>query len=253
MLKLIREAIFRQHIAVGFVPKRGRFQEVVKMDTGPRTFVTSDIHGCFSEFAELLDKMGGNYKKDRLIILGDYIDRGPQSFEVVKTVLDLQQMFGSKHIILLRGNHEQMAVDYYENGDTSWDFNENGATIDSFIRNQDDVRYYLDFFRQLPVIYQDDDAIYVHAGINPARDLDKQREYDLLWIRENFYKSRRTFPKTVIHGHTPTLFTSRNDYPEILPDRICIDTGCVYGGSLCGVEIVKGKVNEVYLVKRKKR
>ena len=220
------------------------------MDTVSRTFVTSDIHGCFREFSELLDRMDIQFGVDRLIILGDYIDRGPASFEVVSKVILLRHQYGADHVILLRGNHEQMAIDYYESGDTNWDFNENRATIESFARHHDDVQSYLGFFKALPLIYQDEHAVYVHAGINPARGLDQQREFDLLWIRENFYKSRKTFAKTVIHGHTPTLFTSRNDYPEILPDRICIDTGCVYGGSLCGVQVDEGQIREIFLVKQ---
>ena len=220
------------------------------MDDAPRTFVTSDIHGCFREFSELLEGMAINYMVDRLIILGDYIDRGPMSFEVVNKVILLRHQFGPEHIVLLRGNHEQMAIDYFESGDTNWDFNENQATIDSFARHQDNVQNYLGFFKSLPLMYQDDDAVYVHAGIDPSRQLDEQRDFDLLWIRDKFYQSRRKFAKTVIHGHTPTLFTSRNDYPEILPDRIAIDTGCVYGGSLCGVQIEKGLVREIFLVKK---
>ena len=223
------------------------------METESKTFVTSDIHGCFTEFSKLLDLMNIDFRNDRLIILGDYIDRGSQSFAVVTKVMDLQKEFGADHVILLRGNHEQMAVNYYTTGDDLWDFNENRATIDSFSSNYDDVRHYLDFFRGLPLLYQDEYAIYVHAGIDPSKGLAEQDEEDLLWIRDRFFKSKKTFPKTVIFGHTPTLFLTGHDDPVILADRIGIDTGCVYGGSLSGVQIQRGQAKAVFQVKRQKQ
>lgn len=221
------------------------------MEAARNIYVISDIHGCYREFLELLDKIGGDFRVDQLIILGDYIDRGPHSYEVVKKVIALQQQYGPEQVILLRGNHEQIAVDYYMIGSIDWDYNENGITKSSFRKNHDDIRHYLAFFRGLPLIYEDDDAIYVHAGINPDRRLDEQSERDLLWSRENFYMSRVCFPKTVVFGHTCTQMITGLDFPLILDDRIGIDTGCVYGGSLTCVAMRAGKVRQVYQVKKK--
>jgi serine/threonine protein phosphatase 1 len=216
-----------------------------------KTFVISDIHGCYREFSELLAITGDDFRIDQLIILGDYIDRGPLSYEVVKKVMSLQKEYGSDHVILLRGNHEQMAIDYYKTSSIDWDYNENDKTIASFLKNHDNIKNYLDYFSSLPLIYQDDYAIYVHAGINPDRQLEEQSDSDLLWIREDFIKSRVRFPKTVIFGHTSTFFMTGRDYPFIRSDRIGIDTGCVYGGSLTCVELYEGKVSNVYQVKKK--
>ena len=217
-------------------------------DTG-RTFVIGDIHGCYSEFIALLEKISGDFQTDRLILLGDTIDRGPRSRDVVRKLIELQHAFGPRQIILLRGNHEQMAIDYFRNGDRLWDYNGNEATIASFKDSQDDVRHYLDIFLSWPLLYQDEYTIYVHAGINPRVSLDRQEAEDLLFIREAFFRSRLKMPKTVVFGHTPTLFLTGRDRPIVLPDRIDIDTGCVYGGSLTGIQIQNGQVAAVHQVK----
>lgn len=221
------------------------------MDVAMKTFAISDIHGCYIEFIELLGKMNIDFVNDQMIILGDLIDRGPQSDEVVRKVMAMQAEYGTDHVTLLRGNHEQMAVDYYSTGDRGWDYNGNDATINSFLRSKDDVQNYLDYFRQLPLLYQDESTLFVHAGIDPGCKLTEQDERDLLNIRQTFYNSRKTFPKTVVFGHTPTLFMTGRDYPVIMADRIGIDTGCVYGGSLTGLEVKEGKVQEVFQVKKK--
>lgn len=218
-----------------------------------RTFVIGDIHGCYLEFSELLNKINGDFRTDRLILLGDTIDRGPRSLDVVRKLIELQQSFGSRQIILLRGNHEQMAVDYFRHGDRLWDYNGNEATIASFKAGQDDIREYLDVFLSWPLMHQDESAVYVHAGINPRVALDRQEADDLLFIREAFYKSRIKMPKTVIFGHTPTLFLTGRDFPIVWPDRIDIDTGCVYGGSLTGVQVKDGQVVSVHQVKNRAR
>lgn len=216
-----------------------------------RTFVLSDIHGCYLELVELLAQLNGDFQQDRLIMLGDYIDRGPQSIDVVKKVIELQQQFGPDHIILLRGNHEQMAFDFYTYRDRLWNYNGNESTIASFKNNHDDVRNYLDFFHKLPLFHEDDFAFFVHAGINPENDLAQQCEEDLLNIREPFFLSRKRFSKTVIFGHTPTRFMTGRDFPVILPDRIGIDTGCVYGGYLSILEIKDGRCINLIQTARK--
>ena len=213
-----------------------------------KTFVISDIHGCYNEFSQLLDMLAGDYTKDRLIILGDYIDRGPQSYEVLKKVIALQQAYGSQQIILLKGNHEQMAIDYYKKC-SNWLNNGAHETLKSFAKNNEDLRNYIDFFRSLPTKFQDENFIYVHAGLRPGKDLSEQSETDLLWIREEFYLSSKVFEKTVVFGHTPTFYTEGHYNPIIKSDRISIDTACVYGGCLSAIEIIDGKVSDIYQVK----
>jgi serine/threonine protein phosphatase 1 len=83
-----------------------------------KTFVIGNVHGCCEELNNLLGKIEPDLKRDRLVMLGDYIDRGPDSCGVLHTIVKLQQDFGKEHVVLLRGNHEQMAVDFFPRGDT---------------------------------------------------------------------------------------------------------------------------------------
>ncbi|WP_264672947.1 metallophosphoesterase [Heliophilum fasciatum] len=94
--------------------------------------------------------MKPDLRKDRLIMLGDYIDRGPQSYLTVRKLCELQQSFGKDHVVLLRGNHEQMAVDFFEQGCQDFLFNGGRATIKDFHKHDDELRDYVDFFKSLP-------------------------------------------------------------------------------------------------------
>ena len=85
-----------------------------------KTYVIGDTHGCLDEFERLLAKIKPNLDEDRLIMLGDYIDRGSKSYEMVQTLLKMQADYGREKVVLLRGNHEQMAIDYYSKGDKSY-------------------------------------------------------------------------------------------------------------------------------------
>ena len=71
-----------------------------------KKFVIGDVHGNYEELMDLLDKINPNLRQDKLIYLGDYIDRGPQSYKVIRFLIDLQNKYGKEHVVLLRGNHE---------------------------------------------------------------------------------------------------------------------------------------------------
>lgn len=114
-------------------------------------------------------------------------------------------MYGIDHVVLLRGNHEQMAIDNIHKGYRG-NFNGYDATIRYFIKNGDTIENYLEFFKSLPLYHEDENFIYVHGGIRPRVDMTHQVENDLLWIREEFFQSSITFEKPVIFGHTPTEY-----------------------------------------------
>jgi len=210
-----------------------------------KKFVIGDIHGNYKELNELLSKINPDYHNYELIFLGDYIDRGPDSYHVIKLLIALQKKYGKDHIILLRGNHEQMAINNINSGCIDC-HNGYDATYKNFIRNKDSVTNYLDFFNNLPLYYEDDNFIYVHGGIRPGISLKKQKDIDLLWIREEFYKSTTKFNKTVIFGHTPTKCINSKWEPYIKSDRIGIDTGLVFGGHLTSLEIENGKLIKIH-------
>jgi serine/threonine protein phosphatase 1 len=219
-----------------------------------KTFVLSDIHGSYKEFMKMLKNV--NFKNgDKLIMLGDYIDRGKDSYNVVKTVQSLQKKYGKENVIALRGNHEQMLIDSYneltsddinkvfESSYKIWHWNGGDATVISYKNNDafefDDI----DWFLSLPTIYEDDNFIYVHAGLRPNVSIEKQKLDDKIWIREEFYEVKYDFGKTVIFGHTPfESVTKINGY-------YAIDTGVVFKNKLSALEIVDGVIKSVYEVK----
>lgn len=212
-----------------------------------RKFVIGDIHGNYKELENLLNKINPDFKQDTLIFLGDYIDRGPQSYKVIQLLINIQENYGNENVVLLRGNHEQMAINNikYDRIDL---YNGYDKTFKDFNKNKDSIENYYNFFNSLPLYYEDESFIYVHGGVRPGVTMEKQDELDLLWIREEFYESSITFAKPVIFGHTPTIHINGTYSPLIKKDRIGIDTGLAYGGKLTALEIENGKIEKVHNV-----
>ncbi len=208
-----------------------------------KNYVCGDIHGCYYTLLSMINKLPLE-SNDKLIFLGDYIDRGPYSKEVVQYVKTLTE---SNQAIALMGNHERMCTDPYDQ--RTWLYNGGDVALDSYdtrtdaekvIPSFDDIEArelwqtklpkissdHYEWMENLPLFYEDDDYFYVHAGINPNGDLYNQHESDLLWIRNVFLNSNKDFAKKIIFGHTP--------FKEILKqkNKIGLDTGCVFGGTL---------------------
>ncbi|HYL81718.1 MAG TPA: metallophosphoesterase family protein [Candidatus Acidoferrum sp.] len=202
---------------------------------GPATYVIGDIHGCLQSLERLLHKIKPR-PEDRVIFIGDYIDRGPHSREVVDLLLQLPYPS-----IFLLGNHEKMLLDYLAGGDSSMYLLNGGlATIDSYGGDPGNIpQAHLGFFHSLQPMYETPDHLFVHAGIRPLVPLDKQELKDLVWIRQEFYQFVGRFPKPVIFGHTPMRHVLLAD------DRIGIDTGCVYGGKLTCLKLPEREIIQV--------
>ncbi|OGP88634.1 MAG: metallophosphatase [Deltaproteobacteria bacterium RBG_19FT_COMBO_43_11] len=204
-----------------------------------RIFAIGDIHGCLEKLEDLIEVITANPKKDKLIFIGDYIDRGSFSREVVEHVIGLKNKF--KNVICLLGNHEQMFLNYLEGVDEEmYLYNGGKPTLSGYgIKSSDPPderkkkmpKTHLFFYRSLLPYYQTKDYLFIHAGLIPAVPLKKQTTYDLLWIRHEFIDSDYDFGKRVIFGHTPL---SR---PLVMENKIGIDTGAVYGGKLTCVEL----------------
>ncbi|MEQ8200686.1 MAG: metallophosphoesterase family protein [Syntrophomonadaceae bacterium] len=213
-----------------------------------KTLVVGDIHGCLDELLNLLDQARPDLTAGRLVLLGDYIDRGPRSYEVVQHLRGLRDKYGPDHVVMLRGNHEQMAIDFREHGDRLWHYNGSRSTRMSLEANGASLGELVRFFKTLPLYYQDEHFIYVHAGLRPGVKLDRQSEYDLLWIREGFYARSWDFGKRVVFGHTPVSYIGGGDDPIIWPHMIALDTGCVNGGALSALEIEDDRIIHIHKV-----
>jgi serine/threonine protein phosphatase 1 len=197
------------------------------------TYAIGDIHGRADLLIALLDAIRTAHPPQRnckLIFLGDLVDRGPHSARAVAIVRALQESTEPGPVECLRGNHEQMMIDWFKEGDDLWLTNGGVATIESFgIVHSGDAALAeaVAWMEALPTWHEDKAHIYVHAGLRPRRPVGQQQDQDRLWIREGFLDVDYDFGKHVIHGHTPRL-----DGPERRSFRTNIDTGAVYGGAL---------------------
>ena len=201
-----------------------------------KIFVVGDIHGCLEKLVTLMDKIPIDYNQDQLIFIGDYIDRGPSSFEVVRYLIELKNL--KPDTVFIKGNHEDMLQNYLDGSDRfTYQLNGGQKTLDEYLSRSDSKDAFpipadhLEFFNSLRLYYQTDDFIFVHAGLREKVPLESQDKMDLLWIRDEFIHSKFDFGKRVIFGHTP--------FKEPLQqvNKIGIDTGAVYGNQLTCVQL----------------
>ncbi|MBF0529914.1 MAG: serine/threonine protein phosphatase [Deltaproteobacteria bacterium] len=196
-----------------------------------RILAIGDIHGTLDKLRMLLAGIKWDPDEDTLIFIGDYVDRGPDSAGVIDHLIGLRQW--SDKVVCLRGNHEQMFLDFLE-GRNEQTFNYNGgqATIESYGGIEAGIpEEHVEFLNSLPLYYETNEYIFVHAGLKDAVPLDRQDYRDMMWIREEFIYSDYDFGKMVVFGHTPMR------KPLVLANKIGIDTGAVYGGHLTCLEI----------------
>lgn len=203
------------------------------MQSSVLTYAIGDIHGCSDLLDALLDRIDAhaNGRERRLVFLGDYIDRGPDSAAVLRTISRLQWSEPDR-VTCLMGNHERMLLDALTTEESAlhWLANGGEATLDSFgAREAADLpRPILDWIEGLPTLHSDAMHWYVHAGLRPGIPAQDSDDHDRLWIRDSFLDREHDFGRHVVHGHTP----QRNGRPERLRYRTNLDTGAVYGGAL---------------------
>lgn len=195
-----------------------------------RLLAIGDIHGCFNQFYKLIfDEVKLN-KEDQLVLLGDYIDRGDQIKEVINLILQLIK--DGFQIIPLKGNHEELLIQAYQNSDDipKWILNGGQNTLDSFgIKEIKDLPlYYIQFFRNLKPYFSKQDYLFVHAGFNDAILNPFDDEYHMLWNCNKAYSNPLLSNKIIIHGHCPTTKETCKSAVSNKNKVINIDTGCVY-------------------------
>lgn len=216
-----------------------------------RLYVIGDIHGRIDllreKHAQIEEDLARNAlpAKPILVYLGDYIDGGGSSKDVIDTVMASAPE--GMQTIALMGNHEQLMLNFLENADTGdkWFSLYGSATLESygiavpsgslerdqFLGLQKSLRAklpksHLNFLKSLRPIFVLGDYAFVHAGIRPGTTLAGQELHDLLWIRDEFLHSRLKHEKVIVHGHS---FVRR---PQVRAHRIGIDTGSFFSGRL---------------------
>jgi diadenosine tetraphosphatase ApaH/serine/threonine PP2A family protein phosphatase len=187
-----------------------------------RLIAIGDIHGKLSKLKGLIEKIEPSLD-DRLIFPGDYIDRGPGSFEVVEFMLGLKKNL--PNVVTLRGNHEDFVISLFMGNQSRRDreiwltMNGGDQTMASYRRHDVYLKEHQEFYMDLPLLYETEEYFLCHAGVRPGVPLDKQKPYDLIEIRHDFLMPAEYFSKIIVHGH------SISKEPEIRHNRIGIDTG----------------------------
>lgn len=199
--------------------------EVVENRNDRRILVVGDIHGQIEALEEALSYARFTPEDgDFLIMLGDLIDRGYGSKETLDFAIELVE---SGHGIVLRGNHEQMALDAYASNNFKHWFDNGGEVTHNQIQGSAN---YINFMKSLPFVCQIGSILFVHAGFKPNISLDNQDPNDMIWIREEYIYGN-VFPDQIIFtGHTPVqCFTDNDPQPVCITNKIFIDTGAAYG------------------------
>lgn len=217
-------------------------------------FVVGDVHGSFDKLTELLTNW--NPLKEQLILLGDLIDRGPKSMEVVRLVMELNEKYGA---ISLGGNHEDVFLDWLEDPlETDFYYNIGGReTINSFFKSnvtdttepitlantiKKNHSREVEFLRNLPDFFESEDYIFVHAGLNlMLLDWKNSNNKDFRWSRAQFTHVKNETGKKIVFGHTRTCLLNDDKSHDIwispCGSKIGIDGACVFGGLLHGLKI----------------
>ena len=212
-----------------------------------KIFAIGDIHGCISQLDGLMAQLDIDAKEDTLVFVGDYIDRGSDPKGVIDHIIDIRKSI--RNVVCLSGNHEDMFLNYCLDRRDEELYMSNGGmrTLASYGFSREGTEELIlpeshrEFFTSLRTYHETDDYIFVHAGLRPAVHLDRQDRDDLLWIRFEFINSPYDFGKTVVYGHTPVSLNK----PLIDKNKICIDTGAVYGGKLTCIELPEMKIYQV--------
>jgi serine/threonine protein phosphatase 1 len=241
-----RKSFFRA--ATGFLRPRPK----ASVPKGERVYAIGDIHGRADLLETILQEIGRDCENAHasvtFVFVGDYVDRGQDSREVVARLLELSKI---AHCIFLRGNHDQTLLNFL--GDHTiypqWQAFGGVETLLSYGVSPpsfDDEKAYratrAEFARKLPSAHRNffetlqnsaqiGDYYFVHAGVRPGMHLDEQSLEDKLWIRDAFLRSDADFGKIVVHGHTP------ESRPVKRSNRISIDTGAYSSGRLTALRL----------------
>ena len=207
-----------------------------------RLVAIGDIHGRLRRLQKLLSAIGPT-ADDRLVFLGDYIDRGPDSYEVIELILQLKEDFPKT--ITLRGNHENFIITALAGGldkharELWCTFNGGDMTLASYRCAGEFVSVHGHFYMALPSFWETDDYFFCHAGVKRGIPLNEQKSIDLVDSRGPYPLPYENLGKTVVHGHTVV------ESPLVLPNRINIDTGAGYSGRLTAIELPSHRLWQV--------
>lgn len=231
------------------LPSRSR----LRAENPAVVYAIGDIHGCYDLLLELIERIREDAKhitgRRILVTLGDYVDRGPRSAQVLDWLCGPAPEGFDR--ISLAGNHEAMMLEFLANPASSspWlefggmdTLNSYGVDVPRFVRARRQDRLailrasipvaHVNLLTHLPSLLELPEVVFVHAGLRPGVEIAGQVDEDLLWIREPFLSTPVEHSSLVVHGHTPA------SEPVVASGRICVDTGAFATGVLTAVRLV---------------
>lgn len=233
-----------------------------RLKPGRRVYAVGDVHGRADLLGVLIARIVADLarfpvEKPELVLLGDYISRGPGSAAVLDFAID-----GAAQLPLattcLKGNHEDLLLRFVDGTDlwagSVWLRFGGKAVLAAYgvepPRETPDERQlpaladalraampqrHLDFLRGLPASFERDDYLFVHGGLRPGVPLGEQTPHDMMWIRDEFLTHAGLFERFVVHGHTPV------DLPQVHSNRINVDTRAYESNVLTAVVLEAGE------------
>jgi serine/threonine protein phosphatase 1 len=225
---------------------------------GELVYAIGDIHGCYGLMKDVLARLAADYagraagRRPILIFLGDYIDRGPASAEVLEALVWIRRR-EDLEVHLLKGNHEQALLAFLDAPERGgpWLAFGGAETLASYgvtppaeddapealVRARDELlermpASHLKLLQELELAVVVGDYAFVHAGVRPGAPLEAQEENDLLWIRKGFVDQPGPFGKVIVHGHTWL-----SERPQLSEHRIGLDTGAYATGVLTAIRL----------------
>ena len=231
---------------------KSRRQNLPNGPPGSRAYAIGDVHGRLDLMLDLLDRIEADNKrrgpaKTYLVFLGDLVDRGPDSRGVIDHLITSPPRFGRP--VFLKGNHEEFFLNVLSGDDgvvqrwltyggsecaesygvsSSWTLDATPSSITNRLIEQVPPEH-VSFLTGMADTFRFGDYLFVHAGVRPGVELEKQVSRDLRWIRDGFLEDTSDHGVVVVHGHTIV------DAPEERPNRIGIDTGAYRSGLLTAI------------------
>ena len=227
---------------------------------GTIIYAIGDVHGCLDPLNRLLDAiakdLAGRRLRSHLVFLGDLVDRGPRSADVIDRLRKGSLPTDEVHFIM--GNHEEVLVDCHSgmvDQYVPWVKYGGLETLESYGLTRADILAatsdfgaviravippgHVRFIKSFKDHVQLGGYVFVHAGIRPGIPLSAQSQHDLRWIRQGFLDSRKNHGSMIVHGHTivPQV--------QFLRNRIAVDTGCYLGGKLSAVVLEANRLRVI--------
>lgn len=230
------------------------------MSTNNKVIAIGDVHGYLDKLTALIEvlKPKVDMESDSFVLLGDYVDGGPDALGVISFIMEWQQV--NPNVVALLGNHEDLLLNglgireslcapYIKKGDYYLWWSQGGKqTLDSYSRVFAHASEYdkaimqpkdyvlpkhIDWMLNLPLTHENDSYIFVHAGLIPGETVETTSDFEKLWIRDEFIDSNYNWGKKVVYGHTYTKT------PVVMHNKIGIDT-CHHGGGPITAAIITG-------------